>query len=265
MKHTKITLSRLCLLFILAILPIPLLSACGSAETLQDPEVASISVIYTPALRPMVPAFQTCAREQPQTVLFTQELPASSLSSTSAGLVFRLGEPDEDLSYAVQVAQETLTVIVNADNPLESLTAEELRRIFSGEIKNWDEIGEFDANIQVWVYSKGDEITRIVDQTLLFGQNRSTEALLAADPAAMISGVESAPGATGIVPSAWLKQEPQDKMQVKTVRLERALSISFRQPVLAITPGEPQGTERDFLSCLQNGSGQTVLKERYNP
>lgn len=265
MKHAKTALSRLCSLFILAILLITLLSACGSAETLQDPEVVSISVVYTPALRPMIPAFQTCAREQPQTVLFTQELPVSSLPDTTAGLVFRLGEPAEDFSYAVQVAQETLAVIVNSNNPLESLTAEQLRRIFSGEIKNWDEFGKFGANIQVWVYPAGDEITHIVDQTLLSSQKISTEALLAADPPAMISGVESAPGAVGVVPSAWLKQESQESAQVKTVRLERALSISFRQPVLAILSGEPQGVERDYLSCLQSGPGKTMLEERYSP
>jgi hypothetical protein len=265
MKHAKTALSRLCLLFIFAILLITLLSACGSVETLQDPEVESISVIYTPALRPMVPAFQTCAQEQPQTVLFTRELPAVSSPNPSAGLVFRLGEPAEEFTYAAQMTQETLAVIVNSENPVESLTAEQLRSIFSGEIKNWDEIGEFDANIQTWVYPQEDEITHIVDQTLLPDQKISTEALLAADPAAMISGVESALGAIGIVPSAWLEQGSQENAQVNTIRLERALSIPLRQPVLAMASGEPQGAEREFLSCLQSGPGQKVLEERYNP
>jgi len=265
MNQTKDVFRRIFIRFMPFLLLLTLLGACRAPEIQQDPDVIPISVFYTPALRPMISAFQACAGEQPQTVLFTQELPSDSIQDESSGIAFHLGEPAGELPYAAQITWETLAVIVNADNPVETLSAEQLDGIYSGEITNWEPIAQSTAAVQIWVYPQGNELTRIVDEALLAGQAVSTQALLAADPAGMISGVGSDPGAVGVIPSAWLEQQSPAKAQVKAVHLDRALAMSLRRPVLAVTPAEPQGPERDFLSCLQNGAGQTVLDKRYSP
>lgn len=41
----------------------------------------------------------------------------------------------------VPVAREAFVFIVNKDNPVDSLTAEQIRSIYSGEIKYWSEVG----------------------------------------------------------------------------------------------------------------------------
>ena len=48
------------------------------------------------------------------------------------------------------VANEALVFFVNAANPVESLTQEQLKGIFSGEITNWSEVGGNDAEIIVY-------------------------------------------------------------------------------------------------------------------
>jgi hypothetical protein len=265
MNYAKIASSPMLKRFILALSLTVLLSACRVPETQPDPDVVPISVFYTPALRPVTTALQACAQEQPQSVLFIQEIPPDATQAESSGITLRLGEPAGELPYAAQITREALAVIVSAENPVESLSEQQLREIFGGEIKRWDSIVPFEASVQSWLYPQGDEITRIVDQALLAGQAVSTEALLAADPQAVIKGVGSEPGGIGFVPSAWLAQQSSPETQVKTVRLERSLAISLRRPVLAVTSADPQGAERDFLACLQNGAGQTVLNKRYSP
>ena len=45
------------------------------------------------------------------------------------------------------VAREGFVFVVNADNPVDSLTSEQLRKIYSGEITNWSEVGGNDEPI----------------------------------------------------------------------------------------------------------------------
>ena len=44
-------------------------------------------------------------------------------------------------------ATDALVFVVNADNPVDSLTAEELRQIYTGEITNWSQVGGGDVDI----------------------------------------------------------------------------------------------------------------------
>ncbi|MBQ7874104.1 MAG: substrate-binding domain-containing protein [Oscillospiraceae bacterium] len=48
---------------------------------------------------------------------------------------------------AVPVACEGFVFVVNADNPVDVLTQDQLRKIYSGEITNWKEVGGNDAEI----------------------------------------------------------------------------------------------------------------------
>ena len=45
------------------------------------------------------------------------------------------------------VAMDALVFLVNADNPVDSLTLDELRGIYTGEISNWSEVGGDDLTI----------------------------------------------------------------------------------------------------------------------
>ncbi|MTH48521.1 PstS family phosphate ABC transporter substrate-binding protein [Intestinirhabdus alba] len=47
-------------------------------------------------------------------------------------------------------AREAFVFIVRADNPVESLTEQQLRDIFSGKITRWSEVGGDNTEIQVW-------------------------------------------------------------------------------------------------------------------
>lgn len=45
------------------------------------------------------------------------------------------------------IAKEALVFIVNSDNPVETLTVEQLRGIYTGEITNWSQVGGDDVDI----------------------------------------------------------------------------------------------------------------------
>ena len=47
----------------------------------------------------------------------------------------------------VPVSAEGFTFVVNAENPVDGLTQEQIRKIYSGEITNWSQVGGNDADI----------------------------------------------------------------------------------------------------------------------
>lgn len=54
----------------------------------------------------------------------------------------------EGFAYEMQpIAKEALVFIVNSENPVESLTVEELQKIYTGEITNWSQVGGNDVDI----------------------------------------------------------------------------------------------------------------------
>ena len=57
---------------------------------------------------------------------------------------------EQDLGLTpIVIAHDGIAVIVNDDNPVDNLSAEQLRDIYAGKITNWKEVGGEDLKIQV--------------------------------------------------------------------------------------------------------------------
>lgn len=59
--------------------------------------------------------------------------------------------PEERGAYQVPVAWDALVVIVNKNNPVESITFDQLKGLYLGKINNWKELGGKDAPIDLYV------------------------------------------------------------------------------------------------------------------
>ena len=79
-----------------------------------------------------------------------------NLLAGDADLIFTVPLSQEQLDMAgeqgveleqVPIAREGFVFVVNAKNPVRSLTQEQLRKIYSGEITNWKDVGGEDAEI----------------------------------------------------------------------------------------------------------------------
>lgn len=77
-----------------------------------------------------------------------------------------------DLSKDV-VANEALVFVVNSANPVDSLTQEQLRDIFSGKITNWSEVGGNDAEIIVYQNAEGTMEQKFME-TFMEGEELAT-------------------------------------------------------------------------------------------
>lgn len=85
------------------------------------------------------------------------------------GFVSRGLTPEESLKVkTLNIGLSGTGVIVNAANPLKNVTKELVRRIFSGDIKNWSELGWEDVEIKVFI-REANAATRTSFETYFFG------------------------------------------------------------------------------------------------
>ena len=81
----------------------------------------------------------------------------------SVDLVIATEPSDEELAHAKElgvtlkktpVCYDAFVFITHRDNPVESLTVEEIKKIYTGEIKNWKEVGGKDERIRAFQRDK---------------------------------------------------------------------------------------------------------------
>ena len=89
--------------------------------------------------------------------------------STDLGFTSRALTADEATKLkAVGIGLAGTCVIVNAANPLSDLTRDQVKRIFSGDITNWKQVGGADVDVKVFV-REANAATRSSFEQYFFG------------------------------------------------------------------------------------------------
>lgn len=243
------------LLIVILVLSI---SACTPTIT-RTPSATpeSIHVSLSPAVLPMREALHACAKAHPEIALFLWESPTSSLEAMDASVHVRMGAPPDSPAITLPLAQDEIRIIVHPENPIQRLSGEDLRGIFSGKVTEWSDLGRFSEPIQVWIYPDGDELRQTFDPIILASDQNTSQARLAPDPKAMLQAISADEAAIGYLPKSWLTED------VKGIELDEALVESLTQPVLAMTEDNPKGAALILLSCLQGVIGKEEIGKLY--
>ncbi|MFN2150367.1 MAG: hypothetical protein ACK2T5_02140, partial [Anaerolineales bacterium] len=101
-------------------------------------------------------------------------------------------------------------------------------------------------DFQVWTYPSGHELRTLFERDFLASKTQSPEAMIAPGPAEMLAAVSQNPTALGYILDSWVTSE------LVTIPVDSATQLALRQPILAITRGDPQGVLREYLACMQN-------------
>ena len=174
------------------------LSACGGTP----PPPVQLVVAGSAAMQPLVQELGAAYYQQHREV--TIDVQASdSLAGVRAaregaadiGLASRsLTEEEAAGLTATLIAREPLAIVVNAANPLDVVSGEELRRLFSGRVNDWSELGGDTSEVVVLSREDGAE-TRGILESLVMGDTRvSPNALVLPSDAAVVEVVAATPG-----------------------------------------------------------------------
>lgn len=229
----------------LLVIAIFFISSCASTAA----QAEEVRVAISPAAQPASAAVSACLpRDESIHISFNALYPAAA-ELGEVDLYIRIGEPEEPVAFAAQIATESLVIVTSATDQLSRSQAADL---FSGRISNWNELGGEDLPVELWVGPSSDEARQIFTSQFLLGAPVASEANVAGDPQQILDAVAADPGAAGLLPAAWAGATAQ-------------IDLNIELPVLAIAAQEPSGSARAVLSCLQGSLGQAALAEKYAP
>ena len=201
-----------------------LLSSCSTGTPPPTPQLVPVYSSF--AARPWLTELYDCAAAQGGIVLSRVDDP------NSAEIALRIGEPQSLSSFAYQIDEEEILIVTNRQSPIQNLTLDETRALFSG-------LGDATRSVQVWVYASGEDIQRVFDQFVMEGRSVASSANVAATPQQMSDMLVNESNTVGILPRHWKAGDT------------RAVFSVAKVPVLALTSSEPQGVVQALIACLQ--------------
>ena len=235
-------------------------AAAVPASLSANSDLQIIRVQYSSSLSWLVPTLSSCANLIENTNLVTQTVSAEDQTLQNADILLRWGAPADLSTPSYQIGNERLVVVVNSSSPLQSLPLPILQKLFAGEITTWGALHQtcpdcfsqsYDSandNQQVGInfYSSDEDIQKLIMDQLMNGQPIAASSnLLVPNPEASAKALASNSFSIGILPAHDLNTG------IKEVNISGVDAAAFENPILAITPGEPQGKTLEWLTCVQ--------------
>ena len=178
------------------------------------------------------------------------------------GMSSRLLTTQEQDLVSFPIAYDAIAVIVHPANPIQNLTIDQIRIIFSGQVRRWEEIGGKSAAITLVSREEGSG-TREAFQHLLMGKSEiSLRALVQDSNGAIRQVVADDPNSVGYI-SLGLVNKKVKALKIEgieaTIENIRLKSYKVVRPFLFVFKSEPQGTAKRFVDFVLSESGQKLL------
>ena len=195
---------------------------------------------------------------------------AAGITAAESG-VADIGMSSRDLTddekqqlWSVEIAKDGLAIIVHPKNPVQDLSLEQVRDIYSMKITKWSELGGPDANIHVITREDGSG-TRSSFESLIMGTDRITPKAIVQDSnGAVRQLVSSDPNSIGFISLGLVDQT------VKALNLDNIIpsrenvingSYGLFRPFLFLSKGEPTGLAKQFIDYTMSPDGQKILMD----
>ena len=260
-RPKKQIISAVCVLILL--LTVSLVSACSAKNNAEIIVAGSTSV---------QPYAEILAEEymllHPDTVIDIQGggssagIMAAQTGTSNLGMSSRVLKDEEKNLWFVEIARDGLAVIINPDNPIQSLTLQQVSDIYSAKITDWSQLGGKKAKIHIITREDGSG-TRDAFVNLVMGESNITPKAIVQDSnGAVRQLVADDPNAVGYI-SLGLVDATVKALELDGVAATRDNvingSYNLSRPFLFIAQSEPTGQTKQFLDFVLSAEGQKIL------
>jgi phosphate transport system substrate-binding protein len=163
------------------------------------------------------------------------------------------------------VAYDGIGVIVNASNPIKSLTKKQVEQIFTGDVTDWSALGGTPGKISIYTrntssgtYSDFKELAMKKRDYASGSQKMAGNEQIAAEVGKNKNGI----GYVGLayVKAGGVKVLPIDGV-LPSVQSVRAKTYPYARPTFYYTNGEPGGLAKQFLDFTIGSAGQKIVQQ----
>jgi phosphate transport system substrate-binding protein len=169
-----------------------------------------------------------------------------------------------------KVCLDGLSVYVNAKNPINELSFEQLHNIFSGKIRNWKEVGGKDAPIALYSRENSSGTYEFFKENILKGKDFAARAQTMQGTAAVLQAVANDEKAIGYGGTAYgagakhlaiKKDDSSPAVQPTEENVIKTAYPIWRYLYVYINPALDQGETAAYLNWIRSEDGQQVVKD----
>jgi phosphate transport system substrate-binding protein len=184
--------------------------------------------------------------------------------TVSIGMSSRNLKAEEMVLKETIICYDGIVLIVHPSNPINGLSLDQARDIFSGRVRNWGAVGGPNRKIDAITREEGsgtrgsfEELVmrkdEINDAIMVQDSNGSVKAVIATDPHAigyismgLVDNKVKALAMEGVVPD------------IKAIRAKKYRIV---RPFIFVTKGELRGNAKKFVDFVLAKDGQNILRK----
>ena len=208
--------------------------------------------------------------------LFRQEtgIPVDVFTASSGSAVFRLMNGSSDIAssarpfyprqstfgyHQIPFCMDPIAVIVHANFPVEELSHEQLKTVFSGRIANWKAVTPYDCPVWVIVPDKSTAAYKNFHYQVL--KHKPIEYDVSVQNTAMvIEAVKNFPmGAISFISHGAAMQDASVKALRINGHAPREIHYPYSQTFYYLTKDVPSGQVRQFIDFTFSPAGQHIM------
>ncbi|NBJ16656.1 MAG: phosphate ABC transporter substrate-binding protein [Dehalobacter sp. 4CP] len=202
----------------------------------------------------------------------SQGIQAVSEGSAQIGASSRALKDDEktktpDLKE-IAIAMDGIAVVINPANAIADLKTDDIKKIYTGEISNWKDLGGSDTPITVVRREDGSGTLDAFSELIMGGKTRDikyvSSAVIQNSTGAVMSSVAGDPGAIGFASMGAVDSK------LKAVKVDgiaatpgNVLNKTYRaqRPFVYVTKGDAAGLTKAFIDFALSAEGQKAVSE----
>ncbi|MBD5803835.1 Phosphate-binding protein PstS 1 precursor [Azoarcus sp. Aa7] len=188
------------------------------------------------------------------------------------GMVSRALKPEEGDLAAATIAQDGIAMIVHRDNPVGALTGGQIVAIYTGKVRNWQEVGGPDAPITVVNKAEGRSTLELFLSHFKLDTPAIRADVVIGDNQQGIKTVAGNPQAIGYVSVGTAEFEarrgtpirllPLDGVEASTAHVARG-DFPLSRPLNLVHRGEPGRVAREFLAFAASPEVHDLVTGQY--
>jgi phosphate transport system substrate-binding protein len=241
---------------------------CGSSSSGTITEAGSTTV------QPVAEKLAAAFKQKNPGVTVTIQGGGSSVGIKSAadgtvdiGAASRELKSDEPKLVTHLLARDGIAVIVHPGNTVTGLTKDQVVKIFTGEITNWNQVGGGSGTITVVSREEGSG-TRGAFEEMVMGKSLiAAKAILQPSNGALRTSVSTTPLSIGYLSLGYLDNTVKALSidgTAPTAENSKSGKYPIVRPLYFLTKEQPTGLVKEFIDfCLDNEGQEIIEKEGY--
>jgi phosphate transport system substrate-binding protein len=161
------------------------------------------------------------------------------------------------------ICYDMLCVIVNKNSPLTKLTKDQVAKIFTGQIKDWSEIGGAPGKLSIYTRNTSSGTYKDWQKLAMGGRDYPSSSLKMAGNEQIAQEVAKNKNGIGYVGLAYSKAPGTKVLVIDGVEAtpKNAKKYAYARPCYLYAPDKPTAEADAFMKYIESEAGQVIVRK----